>query len=983
MSTSSRGVRAVARTGAISRKTLVVRHLPFRCLRPSILNQSQCIYDFGSRTYSTSHVWQQSVQGDGVLNDIDNDLDVALEDELLAIQDASIAELETKLGKSLEDAVEQDRYGADVQAVTDHIDNDALEEDLEEDSSELAILELREQGASHEEIAGEARRLFGDYLRSDTLTEDELVYYKRMYGKPLVHPDEYDYEELDEEEQPEPEQVPDNVLLDQAGGEVSYRLENASQIAAKMAEQASPGTDSEQNVSTGMLPYAPAPADAERAAEVASLLEGELYDEDNYDFDEETEDTRSHPLTSLGRFATQPRTTFMPKETFVHPIEGVLSDYSNRHLKEACERAFGGPGLPDSPLTPRLAKARQQLPIPLLADQQSMGQGEANAFVSTIMPPTYASISASLVEVRKRLGASWLNKLLAKPGGPRVLDAGSGGVGIVAWREILQAHWNSLHTSDKKPPKVPETKSVVLTGSDNLRHRATKLVENTTFVPRLPDVAGTRQAPTLEDDRPAQQRKQFDVIIASHSLFPLREEWERKQHVQNLWSLLSDDGGVLIILEKGIPRGFETVAAAREQILENYLAIPDGHKTDYSVDAQDQPLKGAPHKKSPGMIVAPCTNHDRCPMYRTTGVSHGRKDICSFQQRYIRPPFLQNILGAKDRNHDDVDFSYISFLKGKDLRTRTFSTWEHVNDPLSAPPSTQTVNTVKSQQKISSRIQTGFEHYDPTFSTSHSPPPTHTLPRILGHPLKRKGHVTIDLCTPQAEIRRWLIPKSFSRQAYRDARKARWGDLWALGAKTNIPKNLKVGTPAKEMEKGEGLRKPRSRKERLEAKIAQALEAEQDEMEAEDEEEAAFDRMVEEDNLLDEDDDELIDMDELVPKKRGKKQSHAKLDGVNLFPRKSAGRSETRSNVAPKTPAGGRKAEPLVSEQPDNYNANRYGETEKEAFSDWAAELDGAMLGDEARKRLAKEGRRATSKNTFRKKRDLRREQRKQGNTQL
>ncbi len=102
-------------------------------------------------------------------------------------------------------------------------------------------------------------------------------------------------------------------------------------------------------------------------------------------------------------------------------------------------------------------------------------------------------------------------------------------------------------------PTPPQTKAVVVAGSDALRHRAASLLENTTFIPRLPDYARTRDAPTLEDDRPAQQRKQFDVVIAPHSLFPLQEDYMRKNHVQNLWSMLSSEGGVLILIEKGIP----------------------------------------------------------------------------------------------------------------------------------------------------------------------------------------------------------------------------------------------------------------------------------------------------------------------------------------------------------------------------------------------------------------------------------------------
>ena len=156
-------------------------------------------------------------------------------------------------------------------------------------------------------------------------------------------------------------------------------------------------------------------------------------------------------------------------------------------------------------------------------------------------------------------------------------------------------------------------------------------------------------------------------------------------------------------------------------------------------------------------------------MYTVPGIARGRKDICSFQQRYIRPGFLQRILGATDRNHDEVDFSYISVMKGKDIREAQPESYADVSDPWNL-------------QQLSSA------------TPSEDFPLTTDLPRIVYPPLKRRGHVTIDLCTPAGKIERWTVPKSFGKQAYRDARKSKWGDLWALGAKTQVKRNLQLGT---------------------------------------------------------------------------------------------------------------------------------------------------------------------------------------------
>lgn len=930
--------------------------------------------------------------------------ELVLEDELLTIQDAAIEELEAMLGKPLQAAIEDDQLAERLLAGTAYEHSTSGEVEMTIEEAEDPLMALRTGGLPPEEIVRAARNIFGDYLPGGVLSEKEFAVYKRLYGEPLPEDDELEELPVAEAETVSPGGISENTLYSVEGEELSYQLESAAEIENSIRKQ--PDFENAFGIDDTYARTSARPQLTTGIEEIARTVQGDVINQelDDYEPDEEEvepEDTRSHPLTKLGKFGTYPRTTFFSKETFIRPVEEVMSNFSNRQLKEMCERTFGGPGLPDSPLTPRSGRSRQQVPIPLEASQNVMGQMEANAFMASVMPPTYASILAVLTETRKRLGASWLNKTLAKPGGPRILDAGSGGVGILAWRDVVQAHWEALHSSNSNRPPPPESKSVVLTGSDALRHRAIRMLDNTTFIPRLPDYIQTRQIPTLDDDRPAQQRKQFDLIIAPHSLFALKEEWERKLHVKNLWSLLSDDGGVLILIEKGIPRGFETIAAAREMLLERYITTPEGQEGSLSITATDiNAPESEVYQKTPGMIVAPCTNHTKCPLYRTAGVSRGRKDICSFQQRYVRPPFLQRVLGAKDRNHDDVDFSYLSVMKGEDLRTRSFSTWDQVSDPFSAPPADSAASAAEIQRSAIDEMQSGFEHVGPTSSDSTAPPPTHALPRIINQPLKRQAHVTIDLCTPTGEIRRWTIPKSFSRQAYRDARKARWGDLWALGAKTNVARNLKVGVSEKDLQGSGGkmagsMGKPRSRKERLEMEAAKILEAEEAAEEEEQSEEQELMRLIEEDNLLDDPEDDLIDMDTLTPKStagsaKGKpKQNHAKLNNVNIFGKTATSkRSATEPTADPPSSKFNKKTNRvpgnsshghIYERYPDtigttDHFGDRYGEEDPLAY--WSESLDDTMLEDEARRQLSKSGRRPTTKNTQRLKRELRRARR-------
>jgi ribosomal protein RSM22 (predicted rRNA methylase) len=49
--------------------------------------------------------------------------------------------------------------------------------------------------------------------------------------------------------------------------------------------------------------------------------------------------------------------------------------------------------------------------------------------------------------------------------------------------------------------------------------------------------------------------------------------------------------------------------------------------------------------------------------------------------------------------------------------------------------------------------------------------------RIVRHPGKHSGHVQLALCTPQGRIENRTVTRS-SKEAYKRARKAEWGDIW-------------------------------------------------------------------------------------------------------------------------------------------------------------------------------------------------------------
>ena len=702
--------------------------------------------------------------------------------------------------------------------------------------------------ADLEAVALQARQTFGETLPKDFLSTEEYGIYERLYGPPISETRPEDVRLLQMVEEDGAEENENDALLQEDEDsnleeveyyqkrpleeEAEYRAEyetsdvNEEEIAASKAEEFEESEDIEGAPTEEREVQGKGVADdfdarimlyrdmvkARQAAELAEIESNKVdetenaegvveeyedtaqeeldqdLDEDDVSFSEESEsahedndDVRTHPLTAAGKFKTSPATLHIHKDSVVDPITELLAKASNKHLAEVARESFGGAHLPNSTATPNTKGHLKQQPIALEASHFRMSEMEANSYLAAITPGIYAAVTSCLVEIRKRIGSEWLKDLLKKDGGPRILDAGGAGASVLAWRNLLRTEWELLHPDGVPPEKpVPFGKSIVVVGSGALRNRMSQVLGNTTFIPRLPDYNPQYDHPSVEN-KSATPRKQYDIIIAPHTLWSLKEDYMRKSQVQNFWSLLDPKGGVLLIVEKGVPRGFEFVAGAREVLLKHHIASQGSEKAENRVE---EPFQTRFREKEVGMIIAPCTNHLKCPMYLTSGKSSGRKDHCHFSQRFVRPHFLQRILGARDRNHEDLQFSYIAVQRGIDQR----QTQGILQGKVAADAAFEGYEAEEYEDVDSSAEPSGtIDKQSPAFSAL-------SLPRAILPPLKRRGHVTLDLCTPQGQIERWVVPKSFSRQAYRDARKSRWGDLWALGAKTRTARNVRIGT---------------------------------------------------------------------------------------------------------------------------------------------------------------------------------------------
>ncbi|KKY38957.1 putative 37s ribosomal protein rsm22 [Diaporthe ampelina] len=687
--------------------------------------------------------------------------------------------------------------------------------------------------------------MFGDTLPSGYLSDEEYMLYERLYGAPLrrTRPEDVGFGSFGESEEGDAAGVAKNALLRETlhGGleEVEYASQSVPRLEAGDEEALVEELLTARPPSGTQLEYIEANANnqreydallqlqkdfeaarivavqdavvtaAQEAASEAQLGEEEIdqeFEDEEEGEQEDPDDTepdaqlldwypgqegpRQHQYTMEGQFRTSPSTLQLPNVDFVEPITELLRRTDTKHIRTTAEKHFGGAGLPHSPATPRSGRNLPQKGLGLEAGHHRMSEIDADAFIATALPGIYASVTSTLVEVRKRLGPEWLRGLLKRKDadgqGPRVLDAGAGGAGLAAWQSVLQTEWDILRDNQEgaQPDPAPSGKRTVIVGSNQLRHRISRFLENTQFLPRLPNYTHSVENMDKQLDAPEvpQKRKVYDIIIATHLLMPLEKNYRRRDVLDNLWSLLSPEGGVLIMLEKGHPRGFEAIADVRARLLEDFIVPPTPEGAPEAIEQDVERIR------EPGMIVAPCTNHSKCPMYLNPGTSPGRKDFCHFSQRFIRPPFLQRILEAKHRNHEDIDFSYIAVRRGMSASnpapTESISSITEGNsEPVGVKPLRQGV-------EATARAFAGYE--DVASDSSDRPHPL-SLPRNILPPLKRKGHVTLDLCTPAGTIERWTVPRSFSKQAYHDARKARWGDLWAMGAKTRMRRTVRLG----------------------------------------------------------------------------------------------------------------------------------------------------------------------------------------------
>ncbi|KAJ2827152.1 37S ribosomal protein S22 [Coemansia erecta] len=249
---------------------------------------------------------------------------------------------------------------------------------------------------------------------------------------------------------------------------------------------------------------------------------------------------------------------------------------------------------------------------------------------------------------------------------------------------------------------------------------------------------------------PDQPNTRADLVISAFTLSELPSDALRQATVETLWHNTND---TLVLIDRGSPNPARIISDARAQLIA--LAARDADQP--TVQAGSTNLQSAIH------TVAPFPNELSDPTNDSPAWLH-------FSQRVQRPRFTMRTKHSKS-NGEVVHYSYVIMRRGP------------------RPPNPQ------AQPSVQSFVSAGEARSNPDLylpsgalrkSTEQLAAEAYYWPRIIMPPIKRKGHVVTDVCTVDGKIERWTYTKIHSKQGYRDARKASWGDLFPHQPKSAV-----------------------------------------------------------------------------------------------------------------------------------------------------------------------------------------------------
>ncbi|KAJ6601394.1 Rsm22-domain-containing protein [Mycena vulgaris] len=392
---------------------------------------------------------------------------------------------------------------------------------------------------------------------------------------------------------------------------------------------------------------------------------------------------------------------------------------------------------------------------------------DGSAFASVALPAHFSAITAVLDHVKRRLEPEWRVE--------RIIDWGAAtGSGLWSGGYVFQ----EPHTSEDQKDPV----DLVLSNT-TVRHylgidKREGLVSVGKRLLRDIDPGPLRvswQKSFRENDAIPRPEGYGTVALSAFMLTSLPTYVARKALIKEMWS---SGAHVLVIIDHSTKEGFESIAEARDYLLNV------GRKEFNDPETDDWDIRGS-------HAVAPCPHDGECPLNFPGDI----KLVCGFSQRLQRPSFVRRTKHS-GQGHEDMEYSYIVIRRGprpsnpettigrvggvgqialeKELQSQQtvkelFLDGEHET----AKPAEELDSSAEHPKDIQAR-----EDYTPAALTAALRLEAYHWPRLVFPPLKKSGHVILDGCTPEGKIMRMTIPKSQGKQPFYDARKSGWGDIF-------------------------------------------------------------------------------------------------------------------------------------------------------------------------------------------------------------
>ncbi|KAI0257273.1 mitochondrial small ribosomal subunit Rsm22-domain-containing protein [Lactifluus subvellereus] len=467
---------------------------------------------------------------------------------------------------------------------------------------------------------------------------------------------------------------------------------------------------------------------------------------------------RAERKSPAALFGSQQIGAIVVPQELQQSIAALISDSDRRLLRRDARRLFNDRGDDndwDLALNVHYRSYKQA---------RRHAERDGTAFASVVLPAHYSAIYAVLHHVKSRLGPRWSVQ--------NVLDWGAG-TGSALWAASYAFQkLDFLNGEDEGRQGTLSSTAIIkyvgIEKRDGLVDIGRRLLED---IPH--DSLNISWQRKLHHDSYSQPHDgSHTMAISAFFLSTLRTSLQRKSLVKEMWESGAE---TIVLLDHSSPVGFQSVAEARE------LLLSLGRKEVGDHGSEENMTSGS-------HVLAPCPHDGVCPIHR----SEVAKLVCGFSQRMERPPFVRRTKHS-GVGHEDIGYAYVVIRRG------SRPTIPDVKVGRLGEVGRRQMQLEEAKHPIVELDLDGGDPWTPLEPTVASTSPEETVephgrnlaeidsllkaeashwPRLVFPPLKKSGHVVMDVCAPSGKILRMTIPKSQGKQPYYDARKSSWGDIF-------------------------------------------------------------------------------------------------------------------------------------------------------------------------------------------------------------